>query len=170
MPKSSRSKQRGSGGQDRWYTGIVKHSQRQTQRVGFYCCLIGNALKSIKERETYVFVSKVPIWSTVLHNRGISKETRGVAPFWYIVRTLGPFLDIDTAVQCAQKWADRTRGCQSKIKKGDELAQLYGVRCRQAIGSLLTFLQRNAPRVYVRTYRRLRQQKLQQEQQQQEQQ
>jgi hypothetical protein len=126
---------------------------------GTFCCLIGNSLKGNADKETYVFIASDVVYTTVLHNQRLTsvKETRGIAPFWHIVLSLGPFPTSAMALQCAQRWVNCTRGCSSKIKRGIKLSQEYRVDCYadsvQPPGGTLKFLQRHLPRAYARTYK-----------------
>lgn len=128
---------------------------------GVYCCLIGNSLKSLTEKETFVFVASDPIHATILHNRRLTsmKETRSVAPFWHLVLVMGPFPNALVATARAQSWANCTRGCPSKMRRGREIAAEYGVPCYscdvQPEGGTLRFLKQNAPVTYVRAFKHL---------------
>lgn len=141
----------------------VKRQQRHRElpRRGAFCCLIGNSLKSLTEKETFVFVATDPVYATTLHNRRLTsvKETRSVAPFWHLVLAIGPFLTTATALACAQRWVNCTRGCPSKMRQGAKLAAEYGVPCYSSAvttaGGTLRYLEENAPQAYVRIFRRL---------------
>lgn len=137
----------------------VKRLQRSPPpRRGAYCCLMGNSLKGAAEKETFVFVASDPVYATTLHNRRLTsvKETRSVAPFWHLVLVIGPFLVTETALTCAQRWVNCTRGCPSKMRHGAKLAIEYGVPCYTSgltpRGGTLRFLERSAPREYVRGF------------------
>lgn len=127
---------------------------------GVYCCLIGNSLKSVTEKETFVFVATDPVYATVLHNRRETtiKETRSVAPYWHLILAIGPFPVSGIALSCAQRWVNCTRGCNSKIRYGIKLSKEYGVPCYSCdippSGGTLRFLEKYAPPTYARTYRR----------------
>lgn len=128
---------------------------------GVYCCLIGNSLKNDREKETYVFLSNDPVYTTVLHNQRLTsvKETRSVAPFWHLVLVFGPFALASEALARAQHWVNVTRGCNSKIHRGMEIAREFKVPCYadhvKAPGGTLRYLKRHAPPQYVKTFRRL---------------
>jgi hypothetical protein len=134
---------------------------RSRPRIGLYCCLMAHALKSENETETYVFVSANPVLSTILHNRRetSTKDTRGVAPYWYLAFVAGPFPLALDAYTFAQQWVDVTRGCTSKIKRGTEMASdagvpFYSKRIRPNVRgrSTLAYLRLHGPPDYVRTY------------------
>lgn len=143
--------------------GVVKASwvRKQSPMNGVYCCLIGNSLKNDREKETYVFLSSDPIYTTILHNRRLTsvKETRSVAPFWHLVLVVGPVFPYTRALECAQRWVNLTRGCKSKIRHGIILAAEYRVACLanhvQVPGGTRRYLQKHGTRKYVRAYRRL---------------
>lgn len=132
-------------------------------RRGVYCCLIGNSLKSTIEKETFVFIASDPIHATILHNQRLTtmKETRSVAPFWHLVLVMGPFPSRLDATACAQRWANCTRGCPSKMRRGSELATEYKVPCYscavQPPGGTMRFLRKYAPLSFLRTFKRLMQ-------------
>lgn len=138
-----------------------RESGRSPLRHGVYACLLGNSLKAMREKETFVFVTGDPVYATILHNRRLTsaRETRSVAPYWHLVLTIGPFLRAAAAFECAQRWVNCTRGCASKIRRGIELAGLYRVACYSSTvrppGGALKYLRKHAPAAYVRAYQRL---------------
>lgn len=133
---------------------------RRLPQLGIYCCLIGNSLKAMGAKETFVFIASDPVYATVLHNRRETsmKETRNIAPHWHLLLVLGPFPTSELARECAQRWVNCTRGCNSKMRRGLELARKLNVHCFSCEvrprGGTRRFLKRHVSARHARVYRR----------------
>ncbi len=125
---------------------------------GYYCALMGHPFEGLYKKDTYMFVSEEPLRTAVLHNRRAihNKETRTVAPHWYLLLIVGPFPTVSAALTFGQHWVHNTRGAQSKLRRGIVLAKLWAIAYYvHKPKRTRLYMMKRAPAAYARAYVRL---------------
>ena len=104
-------------------------ARRQPRHDTWYVSLMGHPFPGQYKKDTYIFYSTDPVTTAIQHNQRAlgNKETRLVAPHWRLLAVLRVGPSEEEAAARAAEWAHGTRGAPSKKRRGQQLAQKYGL-------------------------------------------
>lgn len=87
----------------------------------YFCYMMIN-LQPLQKTNTFIEVSCDPFKTVENHNNSAIKSTQPAAPNWILDMIIGPFDQIQKASLFVKLWRDKSRGINSRRKRGIKLA------------------------------------------------